>query len=112
MGMPQIEPTHIDKCQAAAAIVQSIALQEAGLAHILNAEGEKIQKVLCISGCNVQQILETNASVQETISRITDLENVLIDKLEIAADLLEDCPVRPPKPCHKPDHKSEQKNEK
>ncbi|WRK51942.1 hypothetical protein SD457_15615 [Coprobacillaceae bacterium CR2/5/TPMF4] len=45
MGMPIIECTPVDEGCALTAILQSIALQEAGLAHILNAEGEKLQKL-------------------------------------------------------------------
>ena len=44
MSMPKIENIDIDKCSAASALLQSIALEEAAISHILNAEGEKIQK--------------------------------------------------------------------
>ena len=48
MGMPVITCCDIDKCCAASSLLQSIALEEAALAHILNAEGEKFQKALCL----------------------------------------------------------------
>lgn len=48
MGMPVITCCDIDKCCAASSLLQSIALEEAALAHILNAEGEKLQKALCL----------------------------------------------------------------
>ncbi len=40
MSMPKIECTNISKCCAAASLVQSIALEETAISHILNAEGE------------------------------------------------------------------------
>ena len=48
MGMPIITCCDIDKCCATSSLLQSIALEEAVLAHILNAEGEKLQKALCL----------------------------------------------------------------
>lgn len=42
MSMPKIECNHIDTCCAAASLLQSIALEEAAISHILNAEGEKL----------------------------------------------------------------------
>lgn len=44
MSMPKIECTNIDKCCAASSLVQSIALEETALSHILNAEGEKSRR--------------------------------------------------------------------
>ena len=46
MSMPEIECKHMDECCAAFSLLQSIALEEAAISHILNAEGEKLQKVL------------------------------------------------------------------
>lgn len=46
MSMPEIECKHMDECCAASSLLQSIALEGAAISHILNAEGEKLQKVL------------------------------------------------------------------
>ncbi len=62
-------------------ILHSIALIETGIAHILNAEGEKIQKVLECT-CDINEILKTNKSVADTIEKITKLEDTLCCKLE------------------------------
>ncbi|MEG0407662.1 MAG: hypothetical protein RRY22_04050 [Bacilli bacterium] len=71
-------------------IIESIARIEVGLSHILNAEGEKIQKILEISNCE-KDILEVNESVNRTVSNITILEQVLLGKLEIAQKCLFKC---------------------
>lgn len=64
-------------------VIHSIALAEVGIAHILNAEGEKIQKAVAQSK-NTKELLAVNESVRETIMRITQLENQLTLKLETA----------------------------
>ena len=61
-------------------VLESIALQEAAIAHILNAEGEKMQKSTEIS-TSISELLEVNASVQETLWYAAFLERVLSDKL-------------------------------
>ena len=64
-------------------IVESIAFIETAIAHILNAEGEKIQKVLEETG-DIDCILRVNDSVNNTIVNITHLEQVLYNKLSVA----------------------------
>ena len=97
MSMPKIECEHIDKCCAASSLLQSIALEEAAISHILNAEGEKIQKVLSLHNCDCKDILEVNKSVQETVDKITNLEVVLKAKLDLILPVIEDCKKKPPK---------------
>ncbi len=62
-------------------ILHSIALVEVSIAHILNAEGEKIQKVLECT-CDIEKILKTNKCVIDTIVKVTKLEETLCCKLE------------------------------
>lgn len=62
-------------------IMHSIALEEAGISHILNAEGEKIQKAVAISD-DIEQLLCVNESVKHTLTQVTLLEGVLYSKLE------------------------------
>lgn len=69
MSMPDIKCTNIDKCCSSSAILQSIALQEAGLAHIINAEGEKIQKVVSMCDATVEDLIDTNTSVESLIEK-------------------------------------------
>ena len=67
--------------------LQSIALQEAALAHILNAEGEKIQRVVCEAKC-VDDLLNVNESVTNTIQAVSTLEEMLKDKAIAVIDEL------------------------
>lgn len=46
MGLPIIQPSGTTRPQAITDIVASVALEQTALAHILNAEGEKLQKAL------------------------------------------------------------------
>ncbi|MFI3166041.1 MAG: hypothetical protein R3Y45_07215 [Bacillota bacterium] len=62
-------------------IMAGIALEEAGIAHILNAEGEKIQ--LAVANCsNICELLEVNASVACTIEEIMWLEFISYHKMK------------------------------
>lgn len=67
-------------------IIESIALTETALSHILNAEGEKLQRVLELTE-DPQLLLETNKSISNTISNVTHLEYVLFEKLRIAQEM-------------------------
>ena len=73
-------------------------MEETAISHILNAEGEKIQKVLTLHNCDSKDILEVNKSVQDTIDKITDLETILKAKLDLIVPILDECDKKPPKP--------------
>lgn len=86
MSMPIITGSDIKRCQAITDIIESVALQQTGLSHILNAEGEKIQAVLAIAD-NTDELLAVNTSVESMVNSITRLEVILQGKL----DLFKDC---------------------
>lgn len=67
-------------CGSHCDIVESIAMVETAISHILNAEGEKIQKVLSETD-DIDQILCVNDHVNQTIIHVTHLEQILYDKL-------------------------------
>lgn len=95
MSMPIIKPSGVTKCQAITDIIESVALEQTGLSHILNAEGEKIQKALVLAA-NSGDLLLVNKSVQSMVNAITRLETVLQGKLELFSDCLcADCAVVP-----------------
>lgn len=62
-------------------IIHSIALEEAGISHILHAEGDKIQKAITLSK-NVEELICVNESVKRTLTQVTLLEGMLYSKLE------------------------------
>jgi hypothetical protein len=68
-------------------LLASIALEELGLAHIINAEGEKIQYVLGLTpAATFNQILEVNDSVQDVLDLVIKKELLLDSKLKQVLD--------------------------
>lgn len=97
MSMPVITPSNVTKCQAITDIIESVALEQTALSHILNAEGEKLQAVIAINGVTSEQLLAVNDSVQSMVNSITRLEMILQAKLELFKDkLTTDCPIVTP----------------
>ncbi|WP_242860592.1 hypothetical protein [Clostridium sp. KNHs205] len=83
---PCDEEDEKDRCSCD--LIESIALVEAALSHILNAEGEKLQRAVELS-CNVSDLLEINRTVNKTLMNVTQLEHVLYSKLDTINSL---CP--------------------
>ena len=81
MGMPVISSSNITRSQAITDIIQSVALEEAALSHILNAEGEKIQKMVAMADVTPEILLQTNKSVESMVGAVTRLETILQSKL-------------------------------
>ena len=103
MSMPKISKSGVGKCDAVNDIIESVALMETALSHILNAEGEKIQKAVGTlnSGygkpqpglaCSTEELVCIDESVENVIRAITILESLLQKKLNDA--LKENCPPR------------------
>ena len=88
MSAPKIEKSKnaIDKEQAIADIIESIALEETGLAHIINAEGEKNQRALEIAD-STDDLINVNKSVKDTIVNIIKMQMLLQFKLEEASKI-------------------------
>ncbi|MEF9853830.1 MAG: hypothetical protein RSB36_07545 [Hydrogenoanaerobacterium sp.] len=83
MGMPVIKPGTITREEAVGNIIESVATEEAALAHILNAESEKIMAVVDNSSATPEQLLAVNASVKKAIAAISRLEMQLQAKLDL-----------------------------
>ena len=83
MGMPVITPGTATRDEAITDLIESVALQEAALSHILNAEGEKMQAIIGMDDATPEQLLELNNSVQNMINAVTRLEMMLQAKLEL-----------------------------
>jgi hypothetical protein len=100
MGMPVVPssaPPDLDHRNAVAWVVVSVAYEELGLAHIINAEGEKIQKALgdimvAPTLAEVGKILAVNESVRDTLETIICKECILNMKLGKALDYLDSHP--------------------
>ncbi|MBD2860919.1 collagen-like protein [Paenibacillus oceani] len=87
-NIPNITPTiTITRDQAINLLLSSIALEELGLSHILNAEGEKLQYVLgTIPGVSqpatIDELLAVNQSVINTLQAAMKKELLLQSKLD------------------------------
>jgi hypothetical protein len=86
--LPNITPTiNITREDAINLIIASIAMEELGLSHILNAEGEKLQYVLgtlpgaSIPAPTISELLAVNDSIRKTLKEITRKDWVLKQKL-------------------------------
>ncbi len=116
MSMPKLpEPNpNLTREQALAMILSSIALEEAALAHIMNAEGEKIQHMLNQAHCGdsivyFNNILEVNKSVTNLLEMVQQNQTILKNKMEKVLEYLPQpsCWPKPPFPpisdCDIPD---------
>jgi len=94
MSIPQIPDIDCDitRKNSVNVIITSIAMEELAIAHILNAEGEKLQYVLgTLEGTDPGEItlcdiMEVNKSIRETMREARKTERLLQFKLE---DILE-----------------------
>lgn len=83
MGMPVITPSTTTRSQAVTDIIESVALQETALSHILNAEGEKIQKVVAMSDVTPEVLMAVNKPVESMVGAVSRLEMILQSKLAV-----------------------------
>ena len=81
MGMPVITASATTRDQAITDLIQSVALEETALSHILNAEGEKIQKMVALPDVTPEVLLATNKSVESMVNAVSRLEMILQSKL-------------------------------
>ncbi|MDD4705988.1 MAG: hypothetical protein PHS24_02080 [Bacilli bacterium] len=87
MGLPVI-PTKTQP-EAFTDLLESIALEETAIAHILNAEGEKIQAsaVLMENGnMTPDEVIEFQKSITQIIQTLIKKEMILEFKLEATLD--------------------------
>lgn len=81
-NIPNITPViSLNRCETINLLLSSIALEEIGLSHLLNAEGEKLQYVL-EQGCESEDIWKVNDSVNATLRSIIKSQMLLQFKLE------------------------------
>ena len=96
MEKPEYCP--ISRRQAISNVIDSVALEQAALSNILEAEGEKLKRIVANPCICPEMILATNRSLERTIKAVSQLETVLQSKLELFEDCLCPCPS-PCDPC-------------
>lgn len=64
-------------------LIESVALEQAALAAIAQAEGAKIQKMVAMNGITTKELLCLNKSVSEMMDSISMLEAILKQKLSV-----------------------------
>ena len=74
--------------QAVIDLVESIALQESALSHILCAESQKMKAALSMEELDLCKLLEVNDSATNMVHAVANLELVLKEKLEFIANNL------------------------
>ena len=67
-------------------MLASIALEEISLAHIMNAEAEKIQEVL--KTCKTDELFEVNDKVDKILMKVIKKEMLLQFKFENVLELI------------------------
>ena len=89
MSMPVIamHSNPVTMCQAVTDLLESIALEETALSHILNAEGEKLQRVIAMEDVDFCQLMEVNESVANMVNVVATMEQALKDKLEFISNI-------------------------
>ena len=94
-NIPNITPNiSITRDDALNLLLSSIALEELGIAHILNAEGEKIQYTLGTlhgttgPGPSIPDLLNVNKSVQDMLDTAMKQELLLESKLKTVSDIM------------------------
>lgn len=102
-NIPDITPEiDLDLDKVVNMLISSIALEEIGLSHIINAEAEKIQYVLgtldtkhnlcSTSSLTAKELLMVNKSVDKTLRGVLKNQMLLQMKLEDAIELLDRIP--------------------
>lgn len=84
-------PIATPRCQAWIDIMDSIALQEAALANLIQAEGSKMQKIIQMEDATASQLFRLNCRITSLMDAITRYELLLQMKLQTASDELADC---------------------
>ncbi|GAB6990183.1 hypothetical protein [Paenibacillus pini] len=82
-NVPDIKPEiELKRQDVVNLLLSSIAMEEMGLSHIINAEGEKLQRIVQSEDSNVKDILDINESVERMLRNIIKNQMLLQFKLE------------------------------
>ena len=91
MSLPEF-PTDVSltREEAINQIISSIAMEELGISHVINAEGEKLQYILgTITGATgppptIEDVLSVNESIRAVLQHATESQTLLRSKLQNA----------------------------
>ncbi|WP_205842132.1 hypothetical protein [Natranaerobius trueperi] len=105
-NLPDIKPEmDLDKEQVVNLLLASIASEELSLAHMINAEAEKIQFVIGTleehkqkKSPTIEDLLEINRSVDKTLRSVIKKQMLLQFKLEDTTDIIKETPPPTPPP--------------
>ncbi|HEY4602172.1 MAG TPA: hypothetical protein VIG73_12965 [Cerasibacillus sp.] len=82
-NIPDIDPNiTLDRCEVINLLLSSIAMEEIGISHILNAEGEKIQRLLKNNNICVHDYFKLNKEINQMLRSIVKSQLLLQMKLE------------------------------
>ncbi len=87
MGLPIIPRK--TQHEAITDILESIALEETSIAHLLNAEGEKLQAVACMmhtGKLSPDEVIKIQETVAKVIQTVIKMQILLEFKLDAALD--------------------------
>ncbi len=94
MSVPNLPDIDINREYSVKVVIASVGMQELGLAHILNAEGEKMQSFLGTldgqtvkSHITVDELVELDNAVIDALDAVTSNELLLMAKLSKAKKL-------------------------
>lgn len=92
-NIPDIKPKiEVKLEETIALLLSSIALEELSLAHIMNAEAEKIQEVVKMHDCDkLEALLAIDKSVDRIMKDVIKKEMLLEFKFENVLELMEHC---------------------
>jgi len=89
--MPRIDVPDVSEENALANIIVSIALEEAALAHIINAEGEKIQRVVGTfvpeEGPELADVVGSGTGGEVTVEDMQAINDIVSDMLETISNI-------------------------
>ena len=93
-SIPQITPTiSLNRTQVANLLLASVAFEELGLAHVINAEGEKLQAALgtlpglSVTAPSFNGLISINREVRRTLQTAIKNQMLLEFKLEDILDM-------------------------
>lgn len=88
-NVPDIKPEiELDFDETINLLLTSIALEELSIAHIMNAEAEKIQEVIKYKCNDLEDLLEINKSVEKMVKTLIYKEILLENKFENVLTLI------------------------